>query len=39
METVSQYIEKIKVWSKAHPIKSAFVFGFIAGFIVKGVLF
>lgn len=39
METISQYIEKIKAWSKAHPVRSAFVFGFVAGFVVKGVIF
>lgn len=39
MKTISEYIEKIKVWSKAHPIRASFVLGFIVGFIVKGVVF
>lgn len=39
MKTISEYIKKIKVWSKAHPVRFAFVLGFIVGFIIKGVIF
>lgn len=39
MKTVPEYIEKIKVWSKAHPTRASFVIGFIVGFVVKGVVF
>lgn len=39
METFAKYAEIIKQWSKLHPIKSAFVFGFIAGFVVKAIIF
>jgi len=39
METITKYIEKIKAWSKKHPVKASFVSGFVAGFIIKGVIF
>lgn len=39
MKTISEYFEKIKAWSKVHPIRASFALGFIVGFLVKGVVF
>jgi hypothetical protein len=38
METATKYIKIVKSWSSKHPLKAAFVFGFIVGFIIKAIL-
>jgi hypothetical protein len=35
MEKLITYIQKIKKWAATHPIKFAFIFGVITGFILK----
>jgi hypothetical protein len=38
METIKLYVELIKTWSKQHPVKFVFILGFIAGFIIRGII-